>query len=134
MQRQFTELSQLDCSAVRQANHWQQRYAAILSLAKQVEEKPQLRQAAYLLPGCSAKLWLDTYANQDRFWFCIDSESRILKGVFALILQQWQGQPAALIKTFQLDEFFQQLGLEAHLSPSRSNGIKQAIKSVQARL
>ena len=134
MQPQFTELSQIDSGAVQQASHWQQRYAAILSLAKQVKEKPQLRQAAYLLPGCSAKLWLDTHADQGRIWFCIDSESRILKGVFALILQQWQGKSASVIKTFQPDEFFQQLGLESHLSPSRSNGIKQAIKSVQASL
>ena len=133
-QLQFNEISELNAEKIFQNQSWQNRYTEILRLAKGISSKPEIHSKQFEVEGCSAKLWLDIEKVDTFFYFRFDSESRIIKGLFALVLLQWQAKPLDSILAFDSDKLFKDLGLTTHLSPSRSNSLLAAINSTKNRL
>ncbi len=63
-------------------------------------------------------------------FFCADSDARIVRGLIALVMAAVNNKTAEEIKAFDMDEYFAQLGLIEHLSPSRGNGLKAIIETI----
>jgi len=114
---------------------WQQKYREIMLLGKQLPTMPDvLKTSSALVPGCESKVWL--YLEFDLQENCLviigDSDTRIVKGLLALILSLYNGLTPSQVLAINAFEEFEKLGLISHLSPSRGNGIKAIVERIQA--
>ncbi|MGO2128382.1 MAG: SufE family protein [Pseudoalteromonas prydzensis] len=113
---------------------WQQKYREIMLLGKQLPPMPEvLKTDDALVPGCESKVWLylDFDLEENTLVIVGDSDTRIVKGLLAIVLALYNGlTPEQVINTNAFAEF-QRLGLIQHLSPSRGNGIKAMVERIQ---
>ena len=113
---------------------WQQKYREIMLLGKQLPTMPDvLKTDDALVPGCESKVWmyLDFDLEENTLVIVGDSDTRIVKGLLAIVLALYNGlTPEQAIRTNAFAEF-EQLGLIQHLSPSRGNGIKAMVERIQ---
>jgi len=60
-----------------------------------------------------------------------DSDSLIVKGLAALLLKVFSGQPAEDVLAADLS-FFAETGMDQHLSSQRANGLMAMIEQIKA--
>mgnify|MGYP000915391723 FL=1 len=119
---------------IETAAGWQQKYRQIMLLGKQLPDMPEvLKVDDALVKGCESKVWLyiDFDHTENSLVLAGDSDTRIVKGLLALILALYNGltpEQAAQINAYNE---FERLGLISHLSPSRGNGIKAMVDKIQ---
>ena len=63
--------------------------------------------------------------------FLGDSDAHIVRGLVALVLAIYSGNPASKILTTDAQDLFKELGLSAHLTPQRSNGVRSMIERIK---
>ncbi|MEX1222737.1 MAG: SufE family protein [Idiomarina sp.] len=115
---------------------WEQSFRYLVQQARSMPAYPaELRDNAHEVTGCEAKVWLavDT-TNPTQVQVRMDSESRIVKGLLALLLEQTDGQSSAAIAEFDSQRYFAEIGLAKHLSPSRTNGLYQVCAALRAKV
>ena len=118
------DLSSLDIAALRSRNSWQDRYRTLMGWARVISRKEAVRNESNLVRGCESSAWLVHRCERGVHRFAIDSDSRIVKGLGALLLALIDGKTAADISRAQVLGVFAELGLEQQLSESRSNGFR----------
>ncbi|MCO1333266.1 aminotransferase class V-fold PLP-dependent enzyme [Microbulbifer sp. OS29] len=102
--------------------NWQGRYRELLLWSKTISRKPGIRCEENLVYGCESEAWLAHREEKGRHYFGLDSDSRVVKGLGALLLSQIDGRTTEEIQQLDLSRTFIELGLGKHLSESRSNG------------
>jgi cysteine desulfuration protein SufE len=113
---------------------WEERYAWIIDLGRQVPPMPaELRSEQRLVRGCQSQVWLETRYDPDarRLWLGIDSDALIVKGLGALVLTAYNGKSPADILAFDIEDYFGQLDLLRHLSPIRGNGLRAMVQRIR---
>ncbi|WP_438863035.1 SufS family cysteine desulfurase [Neptunicella sp.] len=117
--------------AVGQAQGWDEKYRQIMlagkSLTKIDDDK---KTPEYEISGCESQVWLEIKIQQGKVQFNADSNSKIVRGLLALIFEALNAQSQDYIQLFDLPDYLQQLGLSRHLSPSRSNGLLAVIQHI----
>lgn len=106
------------------------RYRRLLELGATAPPLPASeRTEENRLPGCQYAVWLrSTYdPDADALHFVADSDSRIVRGLAALILGVVDGQSPRDILAADLG-FLDATGLRAQLSVHRSNGIAALVE------
>lgn len=119
---------------IQDAGAWQQKYREIMLLGKTLPPLAEvLKTDDALVPGCESKVWMfvDFDNNENCLVVIGDSDTRIVKGLLAIILALYNGlTPEQVVNTNAYDEF-EKLGLIKHLSASRGNGIKAMVERIQ---
>lgn len=115
---------------------WADRYQYIIGLgAKLPPLDDQYRTDTYKVEGCLSQVWLHTEIVDDggtkRLRFNADSDSSIVKGLFAILRILFSEKTAGEILAVDLDQAFAQIGLEQHLSPNRRNGFFSMIEEMR---
>ena len=64
--------------------------------------------------------------------FTGDSDAHIVRGLVALVLAIYSGKRRSEIAGIDALAIFKNLGLDQHLSPQRSNGLKSMIGRIRA--
>lgn len=112
-------------------DEWLDKYEFIIELGKELPELPaDLKIDKYLISGCQSKLWIVPEFRDGRFYFQIDSDAIISKGIASLVVRVLSGQTPEDIMNAKLD-FISKIGLSDHLSPTRSNGLLSMIKQIK---
>ncbi|MBA6290783.1 SufS family cysteine desulfurase [Colwellia sp. MB3u-70] len=115
------------------AKSWDSKHREIMMLGKKQlrlpdEDKTELS----LISGCESQAWLLCYQEaDDLFRFKGDSDAKVIRGLFAIILAAVDNKTAAQISAFDMDSYFAKLGLLQHLSPSRGNGLRAIVQKIQ---
>ncbi|MCK7597472.1 aminotransferase class V-fold PLP-dependent enzyme [Microbulbifer sp. CAU 1566] len=122
------DLSMLDLELLRSRQNWQDRYRTLMAWGKQISGKASIRTDANLVRGCESSAWLVHRCEDDRNWFGLDSDSRIVKGLGALLLLQLNGKNLAAQNRAEVEALFVELGLAQQLSESRSNGFRALLE------
>ena len=116
-------------------DNWEDRYAYIIDLGKNVELSSDKKTDAYKVDGCASQVWLDMEwkgSEKEKSLFIQgDSDALIVKGLIAILLSLYNGQLEQQIKTINPDQEFAELGLKNHLSLQRSNGLKSMIERIR---
>jgi cysteine desulfuration protein SufE len=103
---------------------WSERYQYLIDLGRQL---PALDQAHKiddnLLHGCQSKVWMIAGGHPCAMRYQADSDSVIVKGLIAVMLRVYDGQPAADVAAASPTLFLDAIGLRKHLSPTRNNGL-----------
>lgn len=111
---------------------WSDKYEYIISLGKELSEmKQEDKTEENLVKGCQSQVWLVAKEKDGNVFFEADSDAIISKGICALLVKVFNGQPASEIVKNNLD-FIEKIGLKEHLSPNRSNGLVAMIKKMKA--
>tara|TARA_B100001769_G_C22070401_1_gene576115 strand:+ start:231 stop:647 length:417 start_codon:yes stop_codon:yes gene_type:complete len=111
---------------------WSDKYEYIISLGKDLSEmKKEDKIEENLVKGCQSQVWLIATEKEGNVYFEADSDAIISKGICALLVKVFNGQPASEIVKNNLG-FIEKIGLKEHLSPNRSNGLVAMIKKIKA--
>ncbi len=110
---------------------WTERYKYIIKLGQKldpIDEKFKIDEN--LVRGCQSQVWLITDLENDRIIFKADSDAAITKGLVALMVNFYSGEtPDAILQTNP--DFIQKIGMQEHLSPTRSNGLASMVKQMK---
>ncbi|WP_232568639.1 cysteine desulfurase sulfur acceptor subunit CsdE [Photobacterium iliopiscarium] len=128
-----SEITTTDIIAQMQtAMGWEDRYRNVIQLGKKL---PQLddsyKQDQLKISGCESQVWLHHQVVDEHYYFIADSDARIVRGLITLVLAAYNGRTAAEINAFDIDTYFDNLGLITHLSPSRGNGLKAIVEQIK---
>ncbi|MBN8431937.1 aminotransferase class V-fold PLP-dependent enzyme [Microbulbifer salipaludis] len=122
------DLADLDLQRLRDTATWQDRYRILMGWAKAITRKEEIRTPANLVRGCESSAWLVHRCDRGVHRFAIDSDSRIVKGLGALLLTQLDDRPAEGHARQRVQAMFDELGLAQQLSESRSNGFRALLE------
>ncbi|MBB3060783.1 aminotransferase class V-fold PLP-dependent enzyme [Microbulbifer rhizosphaerae] len=131
---QVDDLSALQVELLASQRNWQNRYRELMRWGKAIGSKPEIRRSQNLVRGCESDAWLVHRVEEGRHYFALDSDSRVVKGLGALLLSQVDGATAEEIRALDLKKLFAELGLARHLSQSRSNGFYALLRQVTAQV
>ena len=113
-------------------DNWMDRYQYIIDLGRELPDFPEdERVDENLLHGCQSQVWLTFQPDNGRLSFRATSDSAIVSGLIALVSRVYSGREAAEIVNNSAD-FIAAIGLDAHLSPTRSNGLHSMIQAIKA--
>ena len=115
------------------ARGWDGKHRALMLLSKKLERMPvEERSEQTLISGCESKAWV-TYKkhNDGSYVFHADSDAKVIRGLLVVVLTAFNNKTKKQILSFNIDAFFEELGLIAHLSPSRGNGLRAIVDKVK---
>lgn len=127
------EITSEQIVATMQSLHgWEDRYRQVVQWGKKLPQMPdELKSEQVTVSGCESLVWLVGESHEGVWHFCADSDARIVRGLIAIVLAAFDGKTAAEIQAFDINDYFDQLGLIAHLSPSRGNGLRAIVEQIQ---
>ena len=112
-------------------NSWEEKYEHIIDLGKSLPElNESLKTDATLIRGCQSKVWMHCEYKNKKLYFYADSDALIAKGLVALIIKLYSGLSAEDVLDENVD-FLKQIGLQEHLSMTRSNGLNMMLEKIQ---
>lgn len=110
---------------------WMEKYEYIIELGKDLPQiKEEYKTEDNIIKGCQSLVWLHAEKKEDKIYYTADADAIIAKGIIALLVQVLNGETADSILNAQL-EFIKEIGLQEHLSPTRSNGLVAMIKQMK---
>lgn len=116
---------------------WEDRYKYLIDLGK---EMPDLSEAektdANKVRGCVSQVWLITSIDKTSdgtpvLSFRGDSDALIVQGLVAIVTSLFSGKTAQEILDTDVEAIFATLGLQDHLTPQRSNGLKSMVGRIR---
>ncbi|HTO37261.1 MAG TPA: SufE family protein [Brumimicrobium sp.] len=110
---------------------WMDKYAYIIELGKDlpiIAEEHKVEEN--LIKGCQSQVWLHAESKNGKMSYTADSDAIITKGVIALLIRVVNDESPAAVATCNFD-FIKEIGLQEHLSPTRSNGLISMIKDMK---
>lgn len=110
---------------------WMDKYNYLIELGKNLPVINDLyRTDQYLITGCQSKVWLHATIQDGKVFFTADSDAIITKGIVNLLIRVLSEEAPEDIIRADLD-FIRQIGLNEHLSPTRSNGLTSMVKQMK---
>ena len=116
-------------------DEWEDRYRYIIDLGRSLDTLPDSAHSdANKVQGCVSQVWLETSVgdgNDPVIAYRGDSDAHIVRGLVALVLAIYSGQKASVIRETNALDILKTLGLDQHLSPQRSNGLKAMVQRIK---
>ncbi len=111
---------------------WMDRYAMIIDMGNAlppIDEK--YRTPEHLIEGCQSRAWLNAGLDDEgKVIFTADSDAIIVKGIISMLVNVLSGHTPQEILDSDL-HFIKDIGLQEHLSPTRSNGLLAMVKQMR---
>jgi cysteine desulfuration protein SufE len=116
-------------------DNWNERFQYIIELGDQLDPLPEeYRVDDNLVQGCQSQVWMTAQVKPGEppiVEFLADSDSQLVRGLIAILVMLMSGRNAAEIQAMKIEDVFQRLELQRHLSRSRSNGLHSMIKRIR---
>ena len=118
---------------------WQDRYEHLIELGKDLPLiAPERKTDDNLVRGCQSRVWLHAEQRSAStglsvtpvVHFTADSDAMITKGIVALLVRVFNDRTPQEILGAST-EFIDKIGLRAHLSPNRANGLSAMIDQMK---
>ena len=131
MSNEVAEAQQELIEEFRFFDDWMDRYQYLIDLGRRLPEFPEAdRVDANKIRGCQSQVWFVAEERDGRLEFKAISDAAIVSGLIAMLLRIYSGKkPQDILDT--PPEFVEALQLEAHLSPTRSNGLASMLKAIR---
>jgi len=114
------------------AKSWDSKHREIMLLGKKQERlATEEKNQQSLISGCESHAWLVCSKEAAGvFRFKGDSDAKVIRGLLAIILAAVDNKTATQISAFDMENYFTELGLLQHLSPSRGNGVRAIVQKI----
>ena len=110
---------------------WQDRYEHLIELGRDLPLiAPEHKTDDNLVRGCQSRVWLYAAPQNGHIHFTADSDAMITKGIVALLVRVFNNRTPQEIIGASTD-FIDTIGLRAHLSPNRANGLSAMIDQMK---
>jgi len=110
---------------------WMEKYDFIIQLGKDlplIDDRYKVEDR--LIKGCQSQVWMHAEEKDGKVYFTADSDALITKGLVSMVIKVLSGHPPEEIINSDL-YFIQEVGLQNHLSLTRSNGLASMIKQMK---
>ena len=117
---------------------WEDRYKYLIDIGRSLPSLPDAeKNDVNKVRGCVSQVWLVTETSRNSNGDLIisyrgDSDALIVQGLVAIVLALYSGKTAREILDVDVDGLFGKLGLQDHLTPQRSNGLKSMVARIKA--
>ncbi len=118
-------------------DEWEDRYRYLIELGRTLAPlDAAAHNEANRVLGCASQVWLETRvdrpgAGEPVLTFVADSDAHIVRGLLAVILAFYSGNTASKILATDAQALFQDLGLSAHLTRQRTNGVRSMVERIK---
>ena len=118
-------------------DEWDDRYRYVIELGRMLDPMPDSDHVeANKVQGCTSQVWMTTQvgrnaAGEPVLSFKGDSDAHIVRGLIAILLSILSGKPAREFVATDALALFDKMGLRAHLTPQRSNGLRSMVERAQ---
>ncbi|MDR0863598.1 MAG: SufE family protein [Candidatus Symbiothrix sp.] len=110
---------------------WMDKYSLLIEMGNELPPLDiKYKTANNLIEGCQSRVWLQADYEDGKIIFQGDSDAVIVKGIVSLLIKILSGHTPDEILTANL-YFIDAIGLTAHLSPTRSNGLVAMLKQMK---
>lgn len=100
-----------------------------------VRKRPPLgaehRTESHRVPGCVTRVWLLPSLHEGRCWFEVDSESQMVRGLAALVVDCFNGATTSEVVCFECS-LLEAAGLDRRVTPTRLHGLAQVQAAVKS--
>ena len=112
-------------------DNWMDRYQYLIDLGRRLPDFPEAdRIDDNKIRGCQSQVWFVPEKVGDRLEFRAISDAAIVSGLIAMLLRIYSGRtPQDILDTSP--DFVSALEFEAHLSPTRSNGLASMLEAIR---
>lgn len=111
-------------------DNWMDRYQYIIDMGKQLPDFPEeQRTDEFKIQGCQSNVWMCHEEEGDKLVFKATSDAAIVSGLIAVLMRIYSERTAAEISQTE-PRFLSDLGLDKHLSPTRSNGLHAMLERI----
>ncbi len=130
-------MSASDLQEIRESfeffDDWEDKYRFIIDLGKGLPQLPDSeKREENLVRGCQSQVWLTADVDaEDHLHLHMDSDAHIVRGLIAIVLAAYDGQPRTAVAEYDIESLFADLDLLKHLSPTRGNGLKAMIGRIR---
>ena len=112
---------------------WEERYRYLIDLGRALPKmNDDVKIEDNIVRGCTSQVWMTSRVENDRFYFEADSDAHIVRGLIALLMAAYQGKTLADIRQIDIEQIFQEIGLDQHLSPNRRNGFFAMVERIKS--
>lgn len=113
-------------------DNWMDRYQYIIDMGKQLPEFPEeLKTPETKISGCQSNVWIHPQRQGETLHFKATSDAAIVSGLIAVLMRIYNDRTPQEIAETQ-PSFLEELGLDKHLSPTRSNGLNAMLSRIYA--
>ncbi len=110
---------------------WMEKYEYIIELGKDLPLiSSENKKDENVIKGCQSTVWLHAEKKDDRIIFTADADAIIAKGIIAILVDVLSNETPDAIIEAKFD-FIKEIGLQEHLSPTRSNGLVAMVKQMK---
>jgi cysteine desulfuration protein SufE len=111
---------------------WEDRYRYVIELGRELEPFPDsARTDANKVRGCVSQVWIEDRIEDGVLRLRGDSDSHLVRGLVAIASSLYDGKTPQQALEVDARAAFTELGLEAHLTPQRSNGVRSMIERIR---
>nr|WP_300309461.1 SufE family protein [Halomonas sp.] len=111
-------------------DNWMDRYQYIIDMGKALPAFPDDWKLDELkIQGCQSNVWMRHERRGDALHFDAISDAAIVSGLIAVLMRIYNDRmPSDIVGTSP--HFLKDLGLDKHLSPTRSNGLNSMLERI----
>jgi cysteine desulfuration protein SufE len=111
---------------------WEDRYRHVIELGKAMPPlDPAFKVDGLKVEGCASQVWLRPMIEDGVFRFDGESDAMIVRGLIAVLHALYSGLPVAEVLRVDASAELARLGLDAHLSAQRSNGVRAMVERIR---
>ena len=112
-------------------DNWEEKYSYIIDLGKSLSKlSDNYKIEENKIKGCQSQVWLVSNFENGKVYFEGDSDALIVKGLVSMLIRVYSGQTPDDIISNDL-RLMNEIGLQQHLSPTRSNGLASMLKQIK---
>lgn len=118
-------------------DEWEDRYRYVIELGHGLEPlAEEAHNETNKVRGCVSQVWLEkepraSASGEPVLHYRGDSDSHLVRGLIAIAIALFSDRtPKAILATDAMATF-RGLGLEQHLTPQRSNGVRSMIERIR---
>lgn len=115
---------------------WEERYRYLIELGQNMEPLPDSEHnSTNKVLGCASQVWLKLTVEgqglERRLRLQGDSDAHIVRGLVALMISLYSGKTLEEAMAIDPVSVLAQIGLEQHLTPQRSNGLRSMVERIR---
>ena len=115
---------------------WDDRYRYLIELGRELEPLDAVAHNDHnKVRGCASQVWVESTVASSEDGVVLklrgDSDAHIVRGLIALVFALYSEKAPQHILATDAQDLFQKLGLSAHLTPQRSNGVRAMVERIK---
>lgn len=113
---------------------WEDRYRYVIELGRMLDPMDDaLKTPETKVEGCTSQVWFVRQRDDTgALTFIGDSDAHIVRGLIAILFVLYSGKQPDEILAIDARAVLSGLGLDQHLSPSRTNGLFAMVGRIRA--